>query len=236
MLNSGHLPILIRLQMNTNPKPGLRQTYVKLKKANWDRYRQEVEAALTKRSIPTDFQRDARILRTILLKAASHHIPTGRHRLHEEPVLGEMLDVMTRRDNPCKRDPTSSELPRLNKDIQKRICQHKRKKLRICFENMDLKTDLTKLWRTIHGIDSRAKRTTENEAITFNEISFSSYKQQATNFNKARQTLFFKGNPITNKGDQGEPMEMAETFTADIVTKAIKPQHIQHFPLEQSRT
>ena len=183
-LSSGHLPILIRLQMNTNPKPGLRQTYVKLKKANWDRYRQEVEAALTKRSIPTDFRRDARILRTILLKAASHHIPTGRHRLHEEPVLAEMLDVMTRRDNPRKRDPTSSELPRLNKDIQKHICEHKRQKLRICFKNMDLKTDLTKLWRTIKGIDSRAKRTTENEAIIFNEISFSSSKQLATNFNK----------------------------------------------------
>ena len=73
-----HLPILIRLQIKTTPKPGLRQTYVNLKKANWDRYRLEVEAALSKRSLPTDCQRDEKILRTILLKAASHHIPTGR--------------------------------------------------------------------------------------------------------------------------------------------------------------
>ena len=96
-LSSDHLPILIRLQMKTTPKPGLRQTYVNLKKANWDRYRLEVEAALSKRSLPTDCQRDEKILRTILLKAASHHIPTGRHRLHEEPVPAEILDVMTRR-------------------------------------------------------------------------------------------------------------------------------------------
>ena len=81
-LSSDHLPILIRLQMNTTPKPGLRQTYVNLKKANWDRYRLEVEAALSKRSLPTDCQRDEKILRTILLKAASHHIPTGQHRFH----------------------------------------------------------------------------------------------------------------------------------------------------------
>ena len=109
-LSSDHLPILIRLQMKTTPKLGLRQTYVNLKKANWDRYRLEVEAALSKRSLPTDCQRDEKILRTILLKAASHHIPTGRHRLHEEPVPAEILDVMTRRDDLRKRD------------IQKRIC------------------------------------------------------------------------------------------------------------------
>ena len=125
MLSSDHLPILIRLQMKTTSTPGLRQTYVNLKKANWDRYRQEVETALSKRSLPTDCQRDEKIFHTVLLKAASHHIPTGRHRLHEEPVPAEILDVMTRRDDLRKRDPTSSELPRLNYDIQNRIYAHK---------------------------------------------------------------------------------------------------------------
>ena len=33
---------LIRLQIKTTTNPGLRRTYVNLKKANWDRYRQEV--------------------------------------------------------------------------------------------------------------------------------------------------------------------------------------------------
>ena len=71
-LSSDHLPILIRIQMKTTSTPGLRRTYVNLKKADWDRYRQEVETALSKRS-----QRDEKIFRTVLLKAASHHIPTG---------------------------------------------------------------------------------------------------------------------------------------------------------------
>ena len=87
-----------------------------------------VEAALSKCSLPTDCQRDEKIFRTILLRAASHHIPTGRHRLHEEPVPAEILDVMTRRDDLRKRDCTSLELPRLNKDIQKRFCEHKQQK------------------------------------------------------------------------------------------------------------
>ena len=84
--------------MKTPSNPGLRQAYVNLKKANWDGYRQEVEVALSKRSLPTDCQSDEKIFRTVLLKAASHHIPTGRHRLHEEPVPVVILDVMNRRD------------------------------------------------------------------------------------------------------------------------------------------
>ena len=106
-LSSDHLPIVIRLQMKTTTSPGLRQTYVNLKKANWDSYRQEVEAALSKRSLPTHCQRDEKFFRTVLLKAASHHIPTGRHRLHKEPVPVEILDVMTRLDDPPVKEITS---------------------------------------------------------------------------------------------------------------------------------
>ena len=102
-LSSDHLPILIILQMKTPSNSGLRLTYVNLKKANWNRYRQEVEAALSNRSIPTDCQRDEKIFRTVILKAASHHIPTGRHILHEEPVPAKILGVINRRDDLRKR-------------------------------------------------------------------------------------------------------------------------------------
>ena len=102
--SSDHLPNLIRLQMKTPSNPGLRRTYVNIK-ANWDRYRQEVEAALSKRSLPTDCQRDKKIFLTVLLKAASQHILTGSHRLHAEPVPAEIMDVMNRRDDLGKRDP-----------------------------------------------------------------------------------------------------------------------------------
>ena len=227
-LSSDHLPILIRLQMKTTSTPGLRRTYVNLKKANWDRYRQKVETALSKRSLPTDCQRDEKIFRTVLLKAASHHIPTGRHRLHEEPVPAEILDVMTRRDDLRKRDPTSPELPRLNYDIQNRIYAHKRQKWRDFVETLDQKTDVTKLWRTIKGIDGRAKREAENEAITFNGISFSSSKQLATKFNQqfntsklGRHTSSGETRLVTRETKR-KSLEMAQTFTTDLVRRAIK--------------
>ena len=80
-LSSDYLPIIVRLLMKTPSNPGLRRTYVNIKKANWDRYRQEVEATLSKLSLSTDCQRDEKIFRTVLfaeLPGQSCHGSNGR--------------------------------------------------------------------------------------------------------------------------------------------------------------
>ena len=64
----------------------------------------------------------------------------------------------------------------------------KGKQWRDFVETLNQKTDVTKLGRTIKGIDGRAKCEAENEAITFNGISFSSFKQLATKFNQQFNT------------------------------------------------
>ena len=147
---------------------------------------------------------------------------------HEERVLAEILDVMTRRDDLRKRDPTSPELPRLNYDIQNSIYAHKRQKWRDLVETLDQKTDITKLWRTIKGIDRRAKREAENEAITFNGSSFSSSKQLAAMFNQqfnksksGRHTSSSETRLVTRKTKR-KSLEMAQSFTTDLVRRAIK--------------
>ena len=93
---------------------------------------------------------------------------------------------------------------------------------------MDQKTDVTKLWRTIKGIDGRAKREEENVAITFNGISFSSSKQLATKFNQqfntsklGRHTSSRETRVVTREAKR-KSLEMAQSFTSDLVMKAIK--------------
>ena len=93
---------------------------------------------------------------------------------------------------------------------------------------MDQKRDLTKLWRPIKGIDGRVKREAENEAITLNGILFSLSKQLATKFNQqfntsklGRHTSLGETRVVT-KETKRKPLEMARTFTADIVMNAIK--------------
>ena len=93
---------------------------------------------------------------------------------------------------------------------------------------MDQKTDLTKLWRTIKGIDGRAKREAENEAITFNGILFTSCKLLATKFNQQLNTsklgrhTYSRDTRVVTRETMRKPLEMARTFTADLVLKAIK--------------
>ena len=168
------------------------------------------------------------IFRTVLLKASSHHIPTGRHRLHEETISAEILDVMTRRYDLRKRDTTSLELSKLNYDIQNRIYADKKQKLIYFVETLDQNTDVTILWRTIKGIDGREKREAENEAITFNGSSFSSSKQLATKFNQQFNTLkmgrhTFSGETrLVTRQIKRKSFEMAHTFTVDLVMREIK--------------
>ena len=66
---------------------------LKLKKANWDRHR--------KRRLTSNCQKGENLLRTIILKAASRHIPSGRHRISTEPVPAEILERMRARDPNC---------------------------------------------------------------------------------------------------------------------------------------
>ena len=57
----------------------------------WDRYNREREDKLSKRRLPTNCQKVEKILRALILKATSHHIPSGRHRLNTEVVQTEIF-------------------------------------------------------------------------------------------------------------------------------------------------
>ena len=95
-------------------------------------------------------------------------------------------------------------------------------------ETMDQKTDVTKLWRIIKGIDGRPKREAENEAITFNGISFSSSKQLATKFNQQFNTSKLgrhtssRETRVVTRVSKRKPLETVRIFTTDLVMKAIK--------------
>ena len=54
---------------------------------------------LSKRRLPTNCHNGEKILRTIILKAAAQHIPSGRHRISAEPVSAEILERMRARDD-----------------------------------------------------------------------------------------------------------------------------------------
>ena len=145
-----------------------------LKRANWDRYSREVEDKLSKRWLPTNCQKGEKILCAIILEAASHHIPSRRHRLNTEPVPTEIFEKMRARDDLRSRDSTSHALPEMNDEITRITNEYKRQKCRQFVETLDHKTHPTKLWRTIKVIDDKSTPKAENEAITFDGSQVSS--------------------------------------------------------------
>ena len=142
--------------MDVTITPIQHRTIINLKKANWDRYSREIEDKLSKRLLPIDCQKGEKILRIIILKVASHHIPYGRHQINTEPVPTEILEMMRARDDLRSRDPTSPALPEMNDEITRTTNEHKRQKWTQFVETLDHKTDPTKLWRTIKAIDGRS--------------------------------------------------------------------------------
>ena len=160
-LGSDHLPILISLQMDLTINPIHHRTSFNLKKTNWDRYHKEIEDKLSNRRLLTNCQKGEKILRTIILKAASRHKPSGRDRINTEPVPAEILERMRARDDLRSRDPSSPALQQMNDDITRTRNEHRRNTWRQFVETLDHKTDPSKLWRTIKAIDNKSPQKAE---------------------------------------------------------------------------
>ena len=226
-LGSDHLPILISLQMDHTINPITHRTRFNLKKANWDRYRKEIEDKLSKRRLPSNCQNGKKILRTIILKAASRYIPSGRHRINTEPVPAEILERMRARDDLRSRDPTSPALQQMNDEITRTTNEHRRNTWRQFVETLDHITYHSKLWRTIKAIDGKSPPKAENEAITFDDTQISSPKQITNYFNR-QSTISKLGRHTSSRETRIVSREIkrkllmsAVTFITDQVNKGI---------------
>ena len=115
--------------MAPSSTPSLHRNYVNPKKTNWERYSKDIEETLSTEPNPTDCQQGEKILRAAILKAASHHIPSGRHNLdHTEALPADIVDMMSARDDLRSRDPTSPALSQMNDEINQAKNRHKRDK------------------------------------------------------------------------------------------------------------
>ena len=222
-----HLPILIGLQMAPSSTPSLHRNYVNLKKA-W-RYSKDIEETLSTEPDPTDCQQGEKILRAAILKSASHHIPSGRHKFdHTEALPVDIVDMISARDDLRSRDPTSPALSQMNDEINQAKNRHKRDKWRTFVETLDHKSASSKLWRTIKTLDGKSTQTAENEAITFNGSQVSSPKQIANRFNEQFTTSKLgrhnssRKTRLVSREVRRNPNDTIVTFTTDLVTRAIR--------------
>ena len=152
-------------------------------------------------------------------------MPTGRHKLYMQQVPAEILAMMEERDDLRKQDPPSPRLSTMNDDITKATSDHKIRQWREFVEIIHHRTDSTKLWRTIKGINDKSKQTAENEKITFTGRSHTSPKLIANSFNRQFTTSKLGKHSSSrrtrhvSKDVKRMSLEQAESFTSDQVTR-----------------
>ena len=106
--------------------------------------------------------RKTTVVLSYTIEAASHHIATGRRKLHTPQVLVEILAMMEEQDDLRQQGPASSTM---NDEITKGTSDYKRRQWREFVESMDHRTGSTKLWRTIEGIDGIGRPHTSPKMI-----------------------------------------------------------------------
>ena len=135
--------------------------------------------------------------------------------------------MMEERDDLRKQDPASPRLSTMNDEITKATSDHKRRQWREFVESIDHRTDSTKLWRTIKGIEGKSKQTAENED-TFTGRSHTSPKLISNSFNRQFTTSKLGKHSSSrrtrhvSKDVKRMSQEKAESCTSDKVTSAIK--------------
>ena len=127
--------------------------------------------------------------------------------------------MMEERDDLRKPDPASPRLSTMNDEITKATSDHKRRQWREFVKSIDHRTDSTKSWRTIRGIDGKSKQTAENEGITFTGRPHTSPKLIANSFFKYSSS---RRTHQVSKDAKRMSLEEVQLFTSDQVTSAIK--------------
>ena len=136
--------------------------------------------------------------------------------------------MMEERDDLRKQDSALLRLSTMNNESTKATSDHRRRQWREFVEKTDHRTDSTKLWRTIKGIDGKSKLTVENDGITFTGRSHTSPKPIANSFNRQFPTSKLSKHSSlgrtrhVSKVVKRMSLEQAESFTSDQVTSAIE--------------
>ena len=179
-LNSDHLPIIITLNTKTQKVKAEDKTFVNVSKANWDGFSSFTEEIFARIPKHNNVIQSEKSFRNILNKAAKKYIPAGRipNIIHEIPT--EAANLIDKRDQMKAANPSDNRIPNLNREIDQKIDEHRKKKWHEHLDTCD--PGSKQLWTTIQSLSGKPNQP-NNEAIHFNNKPVSDRKKIASRFN-----------------------------------------------------
>ena len=188
-LASDHLPILCTISRGKK-KPGKRRkTRFSYKKADWTLFERKTEEALG--DLPdwndaTTIKEANQTLTNAILAAAAAAIPRGARRDPKAWWTEEVNEAVAKRGRLralASTDPAAgAEWRQAEKATRDVIMKAKRDSWRDFASGLSLKTDVSKLWKTIHAIDGRAPSTRRDDAYLLGKSALSRDRAKADAF------------------------------------------------------
>ena len=188
-LSSDHLPIITTI--NIRHVYRLQPTdFHQLQEADWIQFTKDTESAFDQTTIPTNIHTANIFFTNIILMADKHNIPKDKMYSNCRLLPDHIVCKITQRNNIRIANTCDSAFKLLNEEKTSDIQKHKQK---LWKEHLDAHWDQRHnthiLWKTIHGISTRAPPPTLNTAITFNNKIVITSKHIANYFTKHSQTL-----------------------------------------------
>lgn len=223
-LGSDHLAILVSLQREEETTTSPARTFINFRKANWEGFREDTEAAFARLAPPDDVFQGERLARRIITKAAANNIPAGRIREVRPFYPKEAADLARERDRLQRDSPGDPGIHLLTEEIAQLVTKNKRSKWCEFLDGIDLGKGAGRLWSTVKHLCGQ-QQAPNNQPISFADGEpVWSAKRCCEQFNRqftpGTSTTTKEGRRTRRKIRQLPKGEM--TFTEDEVTKAIK--------------
>ena len=180
-MSSDHQPITISLTAELTKSNSKHQTFINFSKADWPKFTSFTESIFSKARPVRDVHKAEKFFRKTLQKASKKYIPAGRIPQTFNALPTEAARLINQRDEIKKANPADNRLSDLNKQINKTINEHRKKKW---IEHLSTcQPGSKKLWTTIKSLGNQPQQPS-NQGISFNDKTYSHAKKIADQFNR----------------------------------------------------
>ena len=190
-LSSDHHPIIITYRDNiprVNDKPAYKW---KLKEANWDSYRKEIEKSIPLHYGRKNINKVEKKLRKIIIKSANKHITKKKVTVNNKCYLTDEIKKEIKKRNKLRRTLAINreEWIAACRKVAEMIKSEKESRWREYVSELSKKSDAREIFRTVRAIDGKIAPRKENEVLEIDGKAYISDKHKAEKFAKTYRSF-----------------------------------------------
>ena len=190
-LSSDHRPIIITYRDHF-PKVNYKPTYKwKLKKADWTKFREDVDNEIPVRYKKKNINKVEKLLRKAILKSANRHIGKKKVTGSTKCYMTEEIKAEIKKRNQLRKQISSRREEWLEscKKVSDMIREEKSARWKDYVSKLDRKSDTREIFKTIRAIEGKHPPKKDNEVLEVDGKACVTDKQKAEQFAKTYRSF-----------------------------------------------